>query len=94
MRFESQLSLMYCQMFSTGFSSGHRAGSEMMLTLEGRTSFFVVCQPAWSMMRTACAPGATARDISAKCRFIAEVSQKGRTSPAALPCWGHIAPKM
>ena len=34
-RLESQLSRMNCQMFSTGFSSGHLAGRAMMLILAG-----------------------------------------------------------
>ena len=39
-------------------------------------------------------PGATANDISARCSDMVSVLQKGRTSPAALPCSGQIAPKM
>ena len=45
-RLESQLSRMNCQMFSTGLSSGHLAGSAMMLMLSGTTSFPVMCHPA------------------------------------------------
>lgn len=32
--------------------------------------------------------------ISARCRVIASVSQRGRTSAAALPACGQIAPKI
>ena len=35
MRFESQLSRMYCQMFSTGLSSGHFGGRARMVMLAG-----------------------------------------------------------
>ncbi len=45
-RLESQLSRMNCQMFSTGFNSGHLGGNGMMVMLAGTSSFAVVCQPA------------------------------------------------
>jgi hypothetical protein len=35
MRFESQLSRIYCQIFSTGLSSGHFGGSGIMVMLAG-----------------------------------------------------------
>ena len=38
MRFESSLSRMNCQMFSTGLISGHLAGSGMMLIFSGMMS--------------------------------------------------------
>ena len=42
----------------------------------------------------ACAPGAICVAISARCRFIASVSQRGMTRAAPLPSFGQIAPKM
>ena len=45
-RLESELSRMNTQMFSTGFSSGHLAGSAMMVILMVIASLLVVCQPA------------------------------------------------
>lgn len=45
-RLESQLSRKNCQIFSTGLSSGHFAGSAMMLMLPGTSSLPVVCHPA------------------------------------------------
>jgi len=38
MRFDSQLSRMYCQMFSTGLSSGHFGGSGTMVMFGGTIS--------------------------------------------------------
>ena len=38
--------------------------------------------------------GATVRAISARCRFMASVSAKGRTRPAAVARPGQTAPKM
>ena len=46
MRFESQLSRMNCQMFSTGFNSGDLGGSGMRVMLSGMASFGDMCQPA------------------------------------------------
>lgn len=93
-RFDSQLSRMNCQTFSTGFSSGHLGGSGMMLMLPGTASFPDMCQPAWSISTTAWAPGATASAISARCRDMVSVLQNGRTSPAPLPSSGQMAPKI
>src|SRR3954464_2888024 len=45
-RFESQVWRRYCQMFSTGFSSGARDGSRMMVMFFGMLRAPVVCQPA------------------------------------------------
>src|ERR1700730_17947672 len=41
----------------------------------------------------ACAPGATAIEISLRCRAMASVLQEGRTSPAPFPSAGQMAPK-
>ena len=43
---DNQLSRMNCQMFSTGFSSGDRGGSNKSVMFGGTTSLPVVCQPA------------------------------------------------
>lgn len=94
MRLESQLSRMNCHMFSTGLSSGDRAGKGIKVMLSGTVNLAVVCQPAWSNSSTAWAPGATAREISAKCSSMASVVQRGSTRPAALPSAGQMAPKM
>lgn len=45
-RFDSQLSRMNCHMFSTRLSSGHLAGSAMMLMFPRISSLPVVCYPA------------------------------------------------
>src|SRR3954447_10759428 len=60
MRFESQFSRMNCQMFSTGFSSGHLDGSATRVMFGGTTRRCERCHPAWSRRSTAWAPGATA----------------------------------
>lgn len=52
------------------------------------------CQPAPSSTRTAWAPGATVRAISARWAFIASVSAKGMTRPAAVARAGQAAPKI
>lgn len=64
LRLESQLPRRYCQMFSTGLSSGARDGRKMSVMLFGTTRLPVVCHPARSSSRTACAPLATVRAIS------------------------------
>ena len=46
MRFDSQLSLMNCQTFSTGFNSGHLGGSGTMDMFSGTANFGVMCHPA------------------------------------------------
>ena len=43
----------YCQIFSTGFSSGARDGSRMMVRFFGTLSLPVVCHPARSISTTA-----------------------------------------
>ena len=65
-RFESQLSRMNCQTFSTGFSSGERDGRGRSVMFPGTTSAPARCQPARSRMRTAWASGATAPLISSE----------------------------
>lgn len=57
--FQSQLSRMNCQAFSTGFSSGDLGGRGSRVVFFGTASFLVVGQPAWPRMRTPWAPGAT-----------------------------------
>src|SRR5215207_5477414 len=52
------------------------------------------CLPAWSRTSTAYAPGATAIAISARCRFIPAILQRGRTTAAPLPSLGQMAPKI
>jgi hypothetical protein len=93
-RFEIQFSRRNCQTFSTGLSSGDRGGSGTSVMLAGTLSLFDWCQPAWSRRTTACAPGATALEISASSSAMASVVQRGRTRPAPLPWSGQIAPKM
>ena len=66
MRFDSQLSRMNCQTFSCRLSSGHFAGNGRMVMLAGMTKLAEMCQPAWSRINMAWAPGATAADISAR----------------------------
>src|SRR3979411_782026 len=70
-----------CQTFSTGLSSGHLDGSGTSVMFGGTMSLSDRCQPAWSSTSTACAPGATAIAISARCRFIAAMLQRGRQGP-------------
>lgn len=53
MPFDSQLSRMNCQTFSTGFNSGDLGGRNVKVMLSGTFSFGVKCQPAWSRMSTA-----------------------------------------
>src|SRR5271165_1953954 len=77
-----------------GFSSGHFGGSGRSVMLGGTSSRSDMCQPAWSISITACAPGATAMATSARCRFIAAILQRGRMRAAPLPSFGQIAPKM
>lgn len=54
-RFDSQLSRMNCQTFSTGVSSGHLGVSGISVMLGGTTSSADPCHPAGSSRRTACA---------------------------------------
>ena len=56
----------YCQMFSTGFNSGEREGRKIGVMFLGILSFPVVCHPARSSSRTACARFATCREISSR----------------------------
>ena len=73
---------------------GAFAGSGSKVMLGGTFSLRETCQPAWSSNNTAWLPGVTACAISARCRVMASVVQRGSTRPAALPCAGQIAPKM
>jgi hypothetical protein len=75
-------------------SSGHLGGSGMMVMFDGTMSLWDKCHPAWSINSTACAPGLMAMAISARCKLIAAVLQRGRTSAAPLPWAGQIAPKI
>ena len=85
MRFESQLSRMYCQIFSAGFrAQGISTARARMVMLAGMSNLADRCHPARSTRRTAWAPGATALAISARCRFIASVLQKGQDQSRAL----------
>ena len=93
-RFEIQFSRRNGQTVSTGWSSGDRDGRGTSVMLAGPLSLFDWCQPAWSRRMTACAPGATALEISASSSAIASVVQRGRTRPAPLPSAGQMAPKM
>ena len=62
-------------MFSTGFSSGAREGRKIGVMFSGTLSWLVVCHPALSSSRTACAPLAWRRcarfrrDGAASCRY-------------------------
>src|SRR3954451_13074049 len=85
-RLDNQLSRKNCQMCSTGFNSGARAGSSTSVRLSGTTRSLAQCHPARSISMTPWAPGATACATSAKCRLIAGVSHRGRTRAAPLPC--------
>src|ERR1700730_5180230 len=42
----------------------------------------------------ACAPGATASEISSRCRAMASLLPEGSTSPAPFPSAGQMAPKI
>ena len=103
MRFESQSPRMNCQMLFCAFSSGHFAGKSlppdpdpggMRMILLGMASLAEVCQPAWSTSSAACRTGAASAEMVARREAIASVLQRGRTTPAALPCLGQMAPKM
>src|SRR5215203_759675 len=58
-RFESQFWRRYCQMFSTGLSSGAREGRKTRVMFFGTTRRELVCQPARSSRSTAWAPRRT-----------------------------------
>ena len=51
----------------------------------GTCSLGEVCEPAWSSLRTACAPTVTLRLISAKCTFMASTLTRGSTTAAPGP---------
>ena len=54
-------------MFSTGFSSGDREGSRMMVRFLGTLSLSVLCHPARSIRTTPWAFVATLQLISSRC---------------------------
>jgi len=62
--------------------------------LSGTFRALAPCHPAPSRTRTACAPSATVREISARWAFMAAVSAWGMTSAAVAPRSGQTAPKM
>src|SRR5215208_2876554 len=55
-RLDNQVSRRNCQMFSTGFNSGARAGSSTSVRLSGTTRSWAQCHPARSISRTPWAP--------------------------------------
>src|SRR3954464_13534931 len=57
-RLDNPLSRRNCQMFSTGFNSGARAGSSTSVRLSGTTRSLARCHPARSISMTPWAPGA------------------------------------
>src|SRR5215204_398066 len=63
-RFESQFWRRYCQMFSTGLSSGAREGRKTRVMFFGTTRRELVCQPARSSRSTAWAPRRTRLETS------------------------------
>ena len=62
--------------------------------LSGTTSVPEMCQPAWSSIRTAWAPGATAALISARCSLHGLGVAEGHDQPGGLALSGQIAPKI
>src|SRR3954462_6415993 len=64
-RLDNQFSRRNCQIFSTGFNSGARAGRSTSVRLSGTTRSLVRCHPARSISMTPWAPGATACATSA-----------------------------
>ena len=83
---------MYCQTFSTGFSSGDLDGSRMAVMFLGIVSLLVVCQPARSISTTAWALRATCLLISSRCSCVASLLAVGRTKAAPVPRFGQMAP--
>ena len=79
-------------MFSTGFNSGEREGSRMMVRFFGTLSLPVLCQPARSIRTTPWALAATLQLISSRCICIARVLAKGSMRAAPLPDLGQMAP--
>src|SRR3954447_25814599 len=69
-RLDNPLSRRSCQMVSTGFNSGARAGSSTSVRLSGTTRSLARRHPARSISMTPWAPGATACATSAKCRRV------------------------
>src|SRR5215204_2640786 len=82
-RFESQFWRKYCQMFSTGLSSGAREGRKTRVMFFGTTRRPVVCQPARSRRSTAWAPRRTRLEISTRWSCIASLSGHGERRAGA-----------
>ena len=81
---ESQLARIYCEMFSTGLSSGSREGNRIGVMFVGMMGLLVACHAARSMMRIAYAPLATLRAISSICACMASVFTRGDAIAAPL----------
>ena len=81
---------MNCQMFSTGFSSGHLAGNGRMRDVGAarRVGRRCASRPDRGSRRRV-RPGSTVAPISARWTFIASVLHHGRTRPMALPLRGR-----
>ena len=62
--FESQLLRMNCQVFLTGFNSGHLGGSGTAVMLADTTRRSEICHPACSSSSAQCLPGVTRLAIS------------------------------
>ena len=72
-------------MFSTGFSSGAREGRKIGVMFSGTTSLLVVCQPARSSSRTACAPsGGPSTNSNARIRLIAQAVGRGAVTASLI----------
>lgn len=89
---EPVLAHMYCQTFSTGFSSGARGGRMIGVMLSGMLRFAVVCHPVRSMTSTAWAPFSTSRLISLIWSCMASVSANGSARAGPVPRAGQMAP--
>ena len=79
-------------MFSTGFSTGDREGSRMMVRFLGTLSLSVLCHPARSIRTTPWAFAATLQLISSRCICMARVLAKGSMRAAPLAPMGPMAP--
>jgi hypothetical protein len=69
----------YCQTFSVGFSSGDLGGNASRLMLAGTLNFGHVSNQPGTSRSTACAPGDTACEISARCTLIVALLHHGST---------------
>ena len=79
-------------MFSAALSSGLAGGIGSSVRFSGIFSLSVVCQPARSSSRIACAPVTTVRAISSRCFCIASVSAEGIARAAPVSRAGQTAP--